>query len=1053
MRRALIAILAVLLLAPLVLPEASRADDTSIYGASTVTTIQPNVLIIFDNSGSMGTDDVPGDPYEPTTVYSGSYSTNAVYYYTKYYHYSSWQLLTDDVDNIGCNTMLSDLKAKGYAQGYINTYSPYACSNKGRSKQTLRTGNYMNYVASGGGAYQTRIAVAKQVITNLINKTSNVRFGLMVFNDSQGGHLVAPCGTDKTTLINDVNALTASTWTPLAETLAEAGLYFAGMPSWFNSYSGKDFYQNGRYVSPIQYPCQKNYVVIMTDGEPTQDNDSKLYSTPYINGDIIGDFNKDGLDSGPNAIYYADSGSDYLDDVADYLYTQDVDPSMGQDNPSFEQQHVITYTIGYTTDNDLLQRTAANGGGDYYIATNYSSLMESFDYIMSTIQQANGVFVAPVVPVNRMDRSYSGNKVYLGFFEPESGGNWFGNIKSYYLADNGDILNQDDSTKATDSNGLILNSAQSIWSSAADGPSVTKGGVGEVLQNRDYSTSPRQIYTYLSGNPVALTDTTNAFSLTNSAITDSLLNVADDTTKQHLFDTIYAPTASWRLGDFIHSEPVVVPYWNDANSNGVVDSGEMKSYIFAGSNDGMLHVFDDDTGSEVWAFIPPNELGQLYTLLDDNHDYFVDGSPSVYGWTDANKVDRKILLTGERRGGDDYFALDITNPAIVGNTTYPPSWAYQLGPQLLVNIDGDGNGTADGTAATLGQSWCQPTVHTIKVGDTTTDVFLLSGGYDANQDEDTPAANDTVGRAIYTVNATTGAVTGLDVNGGNFSSMTNCITDVGGFDTNGDGDMNRVYAGDLGGHIFALRDDGYTGTWEKRLFFELPDTVTAGGVTYTLGKKFMYAPDITEETYGDFVFIGTGDRAHPADTTHTDCLYAIKNDWATDSSAANGYKTLTVSDLTDVTDNLIQVGTSTQQTEEQTKLDNSSGWYMRLTHSGEKIVASPVVFGGKVFFTTYTPGTGTVSDTDPCDVASDRGVARLYVVDYKTGAAVNDLNQDDSVTGADRSMVIGTSIPSSPVVVVLPGGPRVLVGVEGGLQSQDSQVAQPIVQYYWRQLN
>ena len=39
----------------------------------------------------------------------------------------------------------------------------------------------------------------------------------------------------------------------------------------------------------MQERCQKNYIIIMTDGEPTKDRDHRLYDTAYINGDIIGD--------------------------------------------------------------------------------------------------------------------------------------------------------------------------------------------------------------------------------------------------------------------------------------------------------------------------------------------------------------------------------------------------------------------------------------------------------------------------------------------------------------------------------------------------------------------------------------------------------------------------------------------------------------------------------------------------------------------------------------------------------------------------------------------
>ncbi len=54
------------------------ADDTDIYGVSTVD-VPPNVLIIFDNSGSMDEQDVPDESYNPATIYDGSYPVNAVY--------------------------------------------------------------------------------------------------------------------------------------------------------------------------------------------------------------------------------------------------------------------------------------------------------------------------------------------------------------------------------------------------------------------------------------------------------------------------------------------------------------------------------------------------------------------------------------------------------------------------------------------------------------------------------------------------------------------------------------------------------------------------------------------------------------------------------------------------------------------------------------------------------------------------------------------------------------------------------------------------------------
>ena len=104
------------------------ADDTEIYGTVTNPDLEPNILIIFDSSGSMSTVDVPGDPYDPGTLYSGSYSTNAVY--ERYWSWSTrsyqWQLFAADVNFLNCDWIKTDLLNQGYAYGQIYS-SNYAC--------------------------------------------------------------------------------------------------------------------------------------------------------------------------------------------------------------------------------------------------------------------------------------------------------------------------------------------------------------------------------------------------------------------------------------------------------------------------------------------------------------------------------------------------------------------------------------------------------------------------------------------------------------------------------------------------------------------------------------------------------------------------------------------------------------------------------------------------------------------------------------------------------------------------------------------------------------
>ena len=1007
--------IAIILALVLIVSSRLRADDIEIYGTASVS-IAPNVLIIFDTSGSMSTEDVPGAYYNPATTYSGSYTNNAVY--QKIYGWGggwSYDLFASNVNDLNCPGVKTALQTYGYDldTNIGDSDHGYTCSG---SQKDLYMGNWINYDLSGEGNLRSRTEVAKEIITSVINDTDNVRFGLMRFNYDQGGRIIQNCGTDKTTLINSLNSLPASGWTPLAETLAEAGLYFAGKASWYNG--------TFTYNSPMQYRCQNNYIILMTDGESTKDRDSKLSSGIYINGDTIGDYDNDGNDPGN----YASDGSDYLDDVAKYLYENDLNSSLGISGGSFEKQNVITYTIGFRTQQQLLLETALNGGGLYYTANSISGLTAAFEKVMTDIANVNAVFVSPVVPVSRMNQIYSGNSLYVGFFKPQSDGRWSGNIKKYGLDSNGDIIDADGNI-ATLSDGTIRDNARSFWSVSSDGPDVLEGGIGALLLDQ----ASRNLYTYM-GSAANLTDSTNAFSISNTLITNLTLDVADSAQRNSVITDIHGTDRDWILGDILHSRPSIIHY--DTNGDGSLD----ESFIFSGTNGGMMHCFKESDASEVWGFIPPDQLPLLKKFSDGsaNHKYFVDGTPVIY-----QDTGQKILFFGERRGGFNYYALDVT-------TYNTPNYLYKTESNFLESLDGDGNGSVDGINAALGQSWCTPTVHKLKTSSGSDTVFLMGGGYDANQDQDTPNTSDSVGRAVFAIKVSGGAISTLNLNAGYYTDMTHCIVDVAGFDSNGNGYTNRVYAGDLGGHVFAFEDDNGDGTWSRRKLF----SASADGTQ----RKIFYSPDAVEESFGEMIFFGTGDRADPEETGVVNRIYAIKNSWENPAT----FTTLTESDLTDVTDNMIVLGNETQRAEVREALSNSNGWYIQLENSGEKVTSSVTVFNGAVYFTTYTPESGSSGSEDPCVAVSGRGQARLYALNYKTGQASHDYSNIAETDGEgntvtlgklDRSKVIGTSIASRPSIAVLEGGPRLFVGVEGGVLSEDPNIPFALKPYYWRQIN
>jgi len=1045
----------------------SLADDTEIFSGGIIN-VTPNVLIIFDTSGSMG-DQVPCSEYDPTHDYAGDFggggwgSTEPPFERDKVYYKSgtggwgtaSWEEFTGSTSDISCTDAKDTLDTIGHWQGYIGNSSPYNCGTS--NAESLAAGNFLNYLDSPETETDSKINIAKKVIKKLLDSVddSAVRFGLMRFNDNnQGGRIVAEMGSSDVTIKTAIDIFTAHGATPLAESLAEAGLYFAGKASWANP--------GTQYTSPIQWRCQKNYIVLMTDGNSWSDEgdgngDNIFTRADYINGHSIGDYDKDGADPGTDG----NGGTHWLDDVAKFLHDEDliVDPATDGAGESFDsdtygvfwQQNITTHTIGFSTGtNDLLlKRTSAkendpegpHGCGEYNSAESSAQLEAAFIGIIGEILETNASFVAPVVPVSKMNRIYSGNSVYLALFRPEdASGFWLGNLKKFGLDCDGNLLDKN-GNPATDINGQILSNATSCWQlSSSDGSNVKKGGSGEVILNQ----TNRTFYTYQGTANKNLTHNDNAFSVTNTAITATTMGVATDAEKDDLINYLTAKdkyakggtsARDWVLGDVLHSKPATM---YDGNN----------TVIFVGANDGFLHALvDDDKGSdsladdtlnEAWCFVPWDFLPNLYLLKDSStHSYFVDSSPVLYR-AGANQY----VCFGLRRGGNRYYTLKMgeynVNGDYITGGYLSPEWVWEISPSIL-------------GSETLGQSWSIPHPCTIATGGgSTTKVILLAGGYDAaNEDLDTPASGDSKGRAVYAVDASTGSLNAvINFNHSNYSDMGYSIVDMAAFDYDSDGLDDTIYAPSLGGNLFVFKDRDKDGSWEKRWLFKARD----GGTVAAL-LKFFYAPDVVLETFGDYIYTGTGDRAHPAETTTINRFYAIKNNWTTPWTDGSATNTLTEGDLVDVTNYNYDAAT-------YTALANEDGWFIKFdNHSGEKVVSAPIVFNKMAFFTTFSPDSG--SGTDKC-ATQGLGGGRLYALDYKTGEAVlnfdetNDAGGEEVLAGADRSTYLGTGIPSQPTLIVTSKGAKLIIGTQapGGttgtttINIPQTLGAKP---YYWKQ--
>ena len=1026
-------------------PASSFADDTDIYG-STNTTIQPNVLIIFDNSGSMNDDvAVTPDPYDPATDYSSydSYSKNKVYRKQS----GNWNSYITNISSVTCTAAYNSLTSAGSYTGKLKSNG--TC---GTSSVTTALGNYLNYLSGPGATSKPKLEIAKDVITNIIQNTDGVRFGLMNFGswkpattykNDQGGHIVKGIkdmgiGTNKQDLVNAVNGVVADTWTPLAETMYEAGLYFKGAASYFNA--------GVTYTTPMQYSCQKNYIILMTDGLSTHDVDPILASA-------VGDTDNNGKDPGN----YPDSGSHYLDDVAKKWYDEDLLPSSNVSGSG--KQNIITYTIGFSTGdpvaNQLLADTAANGKGKSFTADTAQELTQAFLSALGEIVEENTSFVAPVVPVSPENRTYSGDFVYVGFFRPNIDSFWSGNIKKYGINSSGQIVDKDGNV-ATNPDGSFIETSVSYWSTVADGGLVEKGGVGDMMRTQalnptDFdpnATGVRKIYTYFGTN-AQLQNASNQFEIANANITPTVLGLSagDTAGKDQLIKFVFGQdsynnsttTRDWILGDVLHSGPTVVSY------------STSRSVIYVGANDGMIHAFDDATGQELWAYIPKDQLPYLKNLNGTIHPYSVDGSPKVYIYDHNNNgiigdegSDRAILIFGERRGGTSYHALDVTNPD---------------DPRFLWDINRGDTGLTE-----LGQTWSTPAIKKVNLSSGVKNVFFVGGGYDPVHEDAQPATADTEGRSIYAIEVETGnRIWSYSIS--NNTSMTYAIpSDVTVLDTDRNGYADRLYVGDVGGQMWSFDvSDADPSNWAGRILFKSNDA--------TSHRKILYRPEVTRELGYYILFFGTGDREHPLDTTAVcsadgtgpcDRIYGVKD---VDGSST----TLTEGDLFNTTlDNMQETTDEATVTNEKAALAAKSGWFIALNEfeNGEKVVSAAVLFNGVVNISTFAPSTGM---TDPC--LADTGVGRIYQVDYLTGNSVFDTYQPNNDTAHQTSTngggvlkrrdrvsdMVGAGMPSQ-VVIDIPPVPlgncdvMAMVGMSGGLPPLGAACGGTTHRLFWREL-
>jgi type IV pilus assembly protein PilY1 len=966
--------------------------------------------------------------------------------FSRYGRYSGWWDLSigrnygNDYRAIEC---ISDYGKHGQTDGATKKYPTRArgtsiasLGNAWTSKQNkafnyasrstyggVYSGNYLNYLEQTSSAPISRMEAVKGVLDDLISSMNNVNFGLMSFNKNdytEGGivnYPVVDVDTKRTELRNEVAKYNPDTWTPLGETLFEAARYFSGDEYYFGKDSHSNALNNKKYKSPIGNECQANAVIFLTDGEPSKDTNHISTIENYIGKQC-----KDG---------------NCLDEVATYMANNDMRPDIAG------EQTVRTYTVGFKADFPLLQQAATNGRGQYFTVQDTEGLTTSIKSIVNAISQEGTTFTAPGVSVNFFGSLENNNEIYYSLFQPEGTERWPGNLKRYQLGfdANGQVEIQDaKNAPAVDPNtGRLVDSAQSFWSDIKDGADVSLGGASSQQE------LPRNLYTFLGSNPSneLLTSTANKLSKSNGAITRSMLGAATDSERDDilLFAQGYdikdennngdKTDLIARSGDPLHSQPVVVQY---------KPSGTESTIIYYGTNEGYIHAVDAEDGDEVFAFMPKELLKNLKRYKDDasltgSKPYGMDGEILVwvndlngngYLRNSAGSLDsgeKAYLFSGMRRGGSNYYALDVTDPS-------SPKIAWQIEPT--------------GDFSELGQTWSKPQLAKVRYQGKDKAALIFTGGYDDFQDGQSTRTADSKGRAIYVVDALTGKRLWAAGNGSGFDlKLPDMLNSMAAapviMDSNGDRYIDTIVAADTAGRVwrFAINeiatDIAKSGFATGGMIADLADASTSGN------RRFFTTPDILldRKTGGKeslLIALGSGRRASPLDKVVDDRFYVLrslpgigpKKDPLTKQIIS--YDVIKSADLFNATaENSLKTAISGNNT---TAIKNYSehGFYTDLLKQGEKVLGDALIFGGYVLFNTYTPNT-TISQC-----GSNLGTNKLYAiklfdpdkrstVDVKqTGIAARPTTTTirDPATGLTKTTVtVGTEVIELDDITVL----------------------------------
>jgi type IV pilus assembly protein PilY1 len=994
-------------------------SDSPLLSAAAVA---PNVMLLIDDSGSMNNIIwAPGFDPLASRAQIAICSSNALCISGQNLDMSDTNIALSSLNRGGCSTSGNWY---GFYRGFLGlTPVCLRLPDPVGNENTRYTANYLAYLlglangsnrdfTSGANAIPNdyRISVAQDVSTNLVTSNRTLRIGLATFNPATSsnpgsGGFIARTISDLSVdanynaLISSINGLSAVANTPLAETYYEVTRYMRGMAPYYNS-------TPATYTSPIQYRCQKNYGVVITDGLPTYDR--TFPTNDPLGGTRLPNWDGNSANDGDNPNGDGEGDTLYLDDIAKFAFDIDM-RSTGTDlaNKSwnatdFPKQNMNTYTVGFTAANQMLSDAASYGQGKYYQATDSAGLNAALSSALSEITSKAGSGGSGVTSGTILA---SGTSYFQTSYDPKD---WRGTIKAFGFTASG-----------------AVNTASVLWTTDT---AIVPSATAPTYQSWNNQTSAAVTLAFANFSTVQQTALNQG--LPTGITGADLVEWSKGTNKTGL------KVRSVLLGDIVNS-PLVLASPTDKTASDLsgdtsystylaTKAATMNSSLVVNANDGFVSVINSANGTRRYAFMPSSVLPSLRYIADTSyingvsHKFLVDGQVGVFD-AQLNSAWKTLALGGTGAGGRTFYALQLFD-ASAGNVT-----------RALWEISAPATASTANAFNDLGYAYARPEVARLADGRW---AAFISNGYGSNSGV----------AALYVVDIRDGSLIRKIVI--DSTETTNGLSSVK-LRVNSQNVVQAAYGGDLKGRLWKFDlSSTSTDSWGVA-FAGKPLFTTAGGATQPITAQPLLADN---SLGGKVIFVGTGKFNETADKTNKDlqAFYAV---W----DAEGGSGQIPVSSLQPQAVTGVFSGATGQfitTSQNEVTYPAEKGWYLPLVYNnaltGERVINQASLVLGRIVFTT-----ASVDTTDPC---ASFGTGKLVELDAFSGKMLNyavlDTNNDGVVDSTDTissGVVFTGGIPTLNAIVN--GATRKIVNdSSGGISTLVEKSGGGSRRIMWRQI-